>query len=334
MSTTKQFRTQIGGYNKEDVNRYIKESDIKTSEKIEELNHTIAQLREQLLTANEEKNNALKSHDDLVCKINDLEKCAEEKNAEITSLRDTLNAEKESCETLKSQYTELDSKYHDSAIKISTLNEELSAKKDECASLLTANAELTNAYDSLTLDLNNFRAEIEAKEKEDSDITNKDSTAYKLHMYNKISSQLGDILINANRTSDEILNSAKNEAEKIKQETSEECEKLKSECNANIEQIKKSAEEEAAFIRGKLSATANTLLKSVSDDLHTSIDNCIREINSCISDMQYEVKTLSTKIIGRSNEMNERINYYQSCAYDGIEEKLNDIEDVYHDGNN
>lgn len=35
------FRSSLGGYNKEDVNRYIKDTDIKYSTRIEAVSYTI-----------------------------------------------------------------------------------------------------------------------------------------------------------------------------------------------------------------------------------------------------------------------------------------------------
>ena len=99
---------------------------------------------------------------------------------------------------------------------------------------------------------------------------------------------------------------------------------------------KSETEEEAAYIRERLSEAANELLKAVSADLHTNIDNCMREIETGISGMQYEVNTLMQKIESRNSEMSDRIDYYRNCVTDGITKKLSDMDEKYgieHDKN-
>ncbi|MBQ7933117.1 MAG: hypothetical protein IJ334_19185 [Clostridia bacterium] len=155
------------------------------------------------------------------------------------------------------------------------------------------------------------------------------SPAYKLEMYNKISAQLGDILINANRNADEILSAAREEAEKLRIDMEIECAQKRAECESEIEQIRSETAEEAAYIRERLSGNAASMLSTVSADLHGNIENCIREMNDAITDMQYEMQTLLTKITARSGEMNDRISYYQGCVAEGIEKKLSDMDGKY-----
>jgi len=330
----RKFRTQIGGYNKEDVNKYIKECDLKNADKLEQLNKTISSLQEELSSAIVTKKIAVDNHDSLLKQKNEIENELSQKNTIIDDLTFSLQEKSKELNDLSAIITSLEEKLSSSSIDTKQENDELreslAERENECNELSEKNANLESQITELTNELASLREGLEAKEKADGDITNKESNAYKLHMYNKISSQLGDILINANRTADEILNSARIEADKLKNDTDNECAKKREECNSEIENLKKECEEEAEYIRNRLAHTASNLLSSVIADLHGSIENCTREINSCITDMQYEIKTLSSKIIGRSNEMNERINYYQNCAYDGIEKKLNAIDEAYN----
>ena len=85
-----------------------------------------------------------------------------------------------------------------------------------------------------------------------------------------------------------------------------------------------------------LSFKCDELLNAVSADLHTNIDNCMREIETGISGMQYEVNTLMQKIESRNSEMSDRIDYYRNCVTDGITKKLSDMDEKYgieHDKN-
>ena len=49
----KMFRTQMGGFNKDDVNNYIKDTDLKHSLEIEKLTEKIAKLEAEIATVNE-----------------------------------------------------------------------------------------------------------------------------------------------------------------------------------------------------------------------------------------------------------------------------------------
>ena len=160
-------------------------------------------------------------------------------------------------------------------------------------------------------------------------LDDKNSPAYKLDMYDKISGQLGNILLNANRSADELLNDARTEADHIRSEVDLECEKKRLDCDAAVAKIKAETEEEAAYIRDHLSQTASALLSSVSADLHASAENCVRELSTCITDMEYEIKTLLVKLNGRSDDMNALIAYYQNTVEEGIESKLKAMDDKY-----
>ncbi len=155
------------------------------------------------------------------------------------------------------------------------------------------------------------------------------SPAYKLEMYDKISSQLGDIIINANRNADDIVSSAREEAEKLRLDTELECAKKRADCENETALLRAETAAETAQIRERLSGAATSLLDAIQDDMHTNIESCIREMNDCISDMQYELQSLLSKLSNRSDEMNDRIGYYQGCISEEIEKKLGGLDEGY-----
>ena len=160
-------------------------------------------------------------------------------------------------------------------------------------------------------------------------VNEKGSDAYKLSMYDKISSQLGDILINANRSAEEIVREAKDEAEKLRADIHLECEQKREECDAVIARTKEETEEEASYIRERISQTATELLDNVSGDLHGSVENCVRELTTSITDIEYEIKTLLSKMNQRSDEMNSLIAYYQNGVLEEIKKKLAAMDEKY-----
>ena len=347
MNAEIKFRTQFSGYNKEDVNNYIKENDIKYSAKLDEVNKTIVSLQEELSALKTQYEFMLKSavaeKTQAVDELNDLREKYESSQNDykaqsdvIISMTDDLMAERSQNEALRGKIEALEKDCGDSRHIIEQKDSEIT-EKDGLIKNLTAEIEEKNrllaekeAAAAEEADKNSMEAEPAASEPQDfGDINDKDSPAYKLAMYDKISAGLGDLMISANRNADSILTEAREEAERLRRQTDDECDQKVRECDAAVIKIRSETDEEAAYIRDRLSSAANDLLKTVSSDLHVNLENCVREIETGIADMQYEIKTLLQKIEGRRSEMNERIDYYQSCVSDGIKTKLDSMDEKY-----
>ena len=112
MNAEIKFRTQLSGYNKEDVNNYIKENDIKYSAKLDEANKTIISLQDELNTIKTEYEFLLKSavaeKSQAVDELNDLREKYESSQNDfkaqsdvIISMTDDLMAEKSQNEALR-----------------------------------------------------------------------------------------------------------------------------------------------------------------------------------------------------------------------------------------
>lgn len=311
--TQKTFRNAIGGFNREDVTNYIKESDMKHAERVAELEARIAEL-ENHLSESEEK-----------CGV--LEESLDEAKSEQDKLTDELsferakNAELEGRLNFVAEETESFKAKHDEEVR------ELTEKNE---SAMRSLAEAEERVGELTRLLDEANAKSVEPEYDPND---RSSPAYKLEMYDKISSQLGDILINANRNADDILTAAREEAEKIRLDTDAECEKKRLECEAEIAAVRAETSAEAASIRKRLSGATSSLLEAIKSDMHSNIESCINEMNDCISDMQYDMQSLLSKISVRSDEMNDRLDYYSGCISEGVEKKLTGMDEDLENGN-
>ena len=331
----RKFRSQLGGYHKEDVNRYIKETDLRHAEETEALRQEAESLRAEVESIRAGQESAERKAEELRSAAAEFDAIRAGKDAEIEALRAELEALNRNAESL--------------AATVSALREENTALKSEAEAadgrMKEKEAEAEQAKSDAARQIEQIRTTVEkqvltlrrAMDDEVSkrvaqskgSVDDKNSDAYKLNMYDKISSQLGDILINANRNADEILSNAKAEAERIRNDTALECEQKRADCDAVVARTKQEPEEEAAYIRERLSQTASELLSSVSGDLHGSVDNCIRELSTCIQDMEYEIQTLLAKIGNRTEEMNGLIAYYQGCVTDGVAAKLRSMDEKY-----
>ena len=88
-------------------------------------------------------------------------------------------------------------------------------------------------------------------------------------------------------------------------------------------------EEEAAYIRDRLSDTAGQLLTEISGDLHDNVGSCLREVDTCIAEMQSDMETVLNTIEARYREMNDRILYFQNCVTDTVADKLHAMDEKY-----
>ncbi len=159
--------------------------------------------------------------------------------------------------------------------------------------------------------------------------TGKESIAYKLRMYDKISGQIGDILLNANRNADDILAAAHTEADKLRSDAMEEANRIGAEAQTQAMRTRAETEEEAAYIRDRLSDTAGQLLTEISGDLHDNVGSCLREVDTCIAEMQSDMETVLNTIEARYREMNDRILYFQNCVTDTVADKLHAMDEKY-----
>ena len=280
----KMFRSHLGGFNRKDVNNYIKETDMNHSAQLEEMT---AQLNDAAAQLEESKSALAAVH--------------EEKESLIESV--SLLAEK--AEKLTAENAEL--------------TEETTALKSAKLNLAKENASLKEMISSLQSELETAKA-ARADDTQKAAVKSAPATTF-----DKVRSRLG-IQQNGAVRSDANTDAARIQAQRMLAATERECEAKRAECDAAVAKIRSQTEEQAQFIRDRLAKTAGSFLTNVSADLNESIESCIREINACVNDMESEIKTLLAKMSSRSDEMNDRIAYYQNYLSDGIEETMNRID--------
>ena len=367
------FRSALGGYNKEDVNRFIKETDLANSAKEQEFAAKLSALEEERDALNaakaaleEELKAARELNDANEKKLAEQSAELEKKTAEILSqnteikdlqkhigiYKDQADAQNVMIENLKKEAAEAKDKLSEADAQLDNAKaslaelEELKASLDEykqkfvqaeaeCADLRQQCAEAEEALHCFRTELENAvqqekeRAEREINTMRESIAAENENASYKPEMYDKISAQIGDILLNANRNADDILAAAKEDAEKIRADAAVEAETLRNDTYAEVTKIRSDTESEANYIRERLSDTANQLLSQISSDMHVNIDNCIKEVNTCIQEMQYDTEHMLSVLKNRYREMNERIQYYQTCVTDAVGQKLHDMDEKY-----
>ena len=209
---------------------------------------------------------------------------------ELTAQMDTLRREKEEAETI-----------------IASLRETADQLKEENTNLREKLKEAESQADVL-------KGQVDAAEKESASLRGElmsrqqdTETSAKSLKYDQISSQIGDIMINANSSAEKIIATANSEAGRIMAET----------------------EEEAICIRTRLSDAADEMLSTISDRLHLSADNCISELLASLREMRESADALLRDFEKRGNELNDKINYYHTGISDSVSKSLKEMDEKY-----
>ena len=129
----------------------------------------------------------------------------------------------------------------------------------------------------------------------------------KLEKYDRISAQIGDIMISANTSADAIVAAANEHATRIVSET----------------------EKEADYIRTRLSKAADEMLSQISSELHTSTDSCLCELMTALREMRDNTAAMINDFEKRSKELSVKVEYYQSTLSESVNETLKSMDEKY-----
>lgn len=199
------FRNSIGGYNKDDVNRYIEELGIQYTDRENELEGEIRELRKELevlpsLIAEKERAAVLDTKlEDLKNEARELARQLEDEKRELdekTGLLSTVTAEKDALE-----------------IRIKEMNEANEALRGE-------NARVKAEFDLKVKEFDSFKAEAQEMKKQLED----DKNAFEKRaeeMLIQIQAQARSVIDKANETAELIIANAKKKAAGVSKGSSE-----------------------------------------------------------------------------------------------------------------
>lgn len=329
----RRFRNAVGGYHKDDVNRYIQEADRKAQEQLAEKEDAITHLTSE--------------RDEMQCEIDRLHTArtdAEEKLAQALAdakgAEERRNAEKQAYENAIAQEkanfeNALAAEKTASATAIASEQAHLAEKQLQFENAIAAEKEKyeqaladEKAKFEQTLSQMQAQHEQEIERLKVSFVEDESSAGYKIQMYDRISSQIGDILLGANRDADELLAKAREEAERIRTETNAGLEKDRAECQAEMTKLRQETRAVASDTQKRLSDTATSLLSDISGEMRVNMESCLKELTTCITEVEYDTATLLQTFEKRYQDMNDRIQYFQSCMQEHIEARLAELMDT------
>lgn len=200
------FRGTLNGYNKADVNKYIEEIHIKFSNIESDYNKTIHSQKEQIDNLNLELTGVKAQRD------------------ELYSLRDDNKRLQTQIENAENGLNNSERKHNECNALIGALNDKIDQISTQYEILKVESAKITTERDDLAsaLQMVEQRDEIsrESETKQGDALVKIDSQSAttdneKARIYDKISRQVGSMLIDAREIADSIINDANVQAEKI-----------------------------------------------------------------------------------------------------------------------
>ena len=223
-----------------------------------------------------------------------------ERERAATRKREALEAKLSELETAKSELQQALS-------RASALEEAAAAREKLIAEQLTRIEEQNRTIENLRLERS---AACERAESLDERLASLSDAIAKSEKYDDVSAQLGEIILSAKSTADEIIENAKREADAMRKSADEQMESAAASFNARAataayalkNQIKKIANDSYASLTAQTEETA-ALLHALAENIGKSSAELDDRLASCKSDAEAAIHAEAAKIFGDENRI-------------------------------
>ncbi len=195
----------------------------------------------------------------------------------------------------------------DAAARASALGAELETVTADKTALEGIRASLQEAIDQLKEENESLREKLAAVEAENARLVVSPEDGDKSQKYDRISAQIGDIMISANTSADAIVAAANDHAAKIISDT----------------------ETEANDIRARLSDAADDMLAEISGELRSSTESYLYELSSALCEMRDNTSAMVADFQKRSRDLSMKVEYYQTTLSDTVNTALRQMDEKY-----
>lgn len=316
------FRTAMGGFNKEDVNKYIVDINNEFFVKEEDFNKEIASLKEKLAISAERLNElvaSLSSVTELEEKLAAAEKNAAEANAKLmeentarlaaeAKLDEALAAADELKNSLSTKEDELKSALDAVDVLKASLaakDEELKAALDAAdglkASLSAKDEELKSALDALEKPCSSESPEETHSENETAHVA---SDIEKLRLYDELRGNIGDIMISANKNADDIVKGAERRAA----------------------DMARASKEKADALKRRLTVLTGRTVATLKKNAIQNADNCVKEFRACTDDISHMSRAMTSNLEKKYAELNAKMEAVGNELEEGIKNALREFD--------
>lgn len=261
------FKNALNGYNREDVNNYI--SKMNNEFRKNEENYR-ANLNEQ---------------DNEICLLKD----------KISALEESVKNSTPNNGLIDSLSQELQ-KYRSS---VSQQAKEIASLETEITNLMSLNQTCNDQITTLNQKLQDAVATINQYHTESKTFIDK------AKLYDKMSSQIGDMIIAANSTAEETISNAKYEANEILAKANLEAGRIVKNAEALLQETKLKATEKANKLLNQLTQNSASMLESYNKDLAVSVSDTKNALSNVISDLHKKNASLDSRMSDIKNNLTQ-----------------------------
>ncbi len=231
----------------------------------------------------------------------------EDVNKYILEINNTLSEKDTS-------FADVSKKLADAEARLSALSQEADALRAEKSALENIQATLRETIDTMKDEASALTERATAAEAENArlsarlaefDIASPEED--KSQKYDRISAQIGDIMISANTSADAIVAAANDHAAKIIADS----------------------ESEAAILRSRISDTADEMLSRISGELHAGTDSYLYELTNALREMRDSTSAMINDFQKRSRDLSMKVEYYQATLTETVNTALSEMDEKY-----
>ncbi len=306
------FKTQLNGYNKQNVNQYILEMNSRFAEAE---NSYRAEAEKLKLDAQKAENEAAASVAEAgaritaleseleaaTVKLKDAESATIEQSEKIDELSNSVKTAEADAASARARVAELEAELSGVSGKVADfdpleadeLREQLKAVSAQNDTLRRENAAMTQQLDELTRKL--FEAE---------SALSADEAAKKAELYDQMTSKLGSIMLNANTSAELLIGDAEKKAAAIIAE----------------------AERKAGELAVSAGVNALNAKEYINDEIRSSVHGCLDELMTEIDSLQYQLVSVLGNLGSRKTDIDSRLDYYKHSLTEAIEKKLAELK--------
>lgn len=302
------FKEAFKGYNKDDVNSYLAEINLKFSTLEENYRRTIAT---QKLTI-EELEFKLQTYD-----ISE---------AELNRVKQTLAEKEELYKESVKKIAELEEMADEQSDRLAKLREEcaelekkLSAAIAENAGLSAANQMLRDRIDESEKLVREQAAQIDAMRAKNERLAEESSKSGSEQINEELSRKVGEVLIMAKESADKILDTAKAEADQIKSQAEIEAQKVREQAEEEIKIMR----QQARFRLEESLEQANKKLTAMSEEYISGYTEYLRLVSGEFDEMIEKMRSKSREIKDKVESLRDVIGEELSCEYSRIADEMN-----------
>ena len=207
------------------------------------------------------------------------------------------------------EFKEKEENYKKEIEKLSCQIEVMNIDFDEIETLREKLSKITSDTDEYEKKISEYKFRIEELEKalaEKSAEASKDDKEpdfNKIRMYDQLSSQIGEIIIGANKNADDVIKKAETAAKKLLEES----------------------EKNAIEAKARLQVAFDSIISGLRKDIEAETDSCIKEFRSYTQSINSGSQNMIAEIEKRYSEMSDKITSYSDALEDSVKSRVSTL---------